>query len=179
MQNILKYAIGLITVIALRLIPHPPNVEPIMSTMMPFSKRWGWLSGMIFGLVAILSYDLLTGTLGTWSFSTAGTYAFIGVLSGLYLKNKESSILHYVGFAVFATLLYDAITGIAFGVLVYHMSFMETFLGQIPFTLYHLGGNIALSVVVSPLLYRWVVTNPKLETSYISSQLALVFSKSS
>ena len=41
-QNFIKYLIGLFTVIALRLIPHPPNVEPIMSTMMPFSKRWGW-----------------------------------------------------------------------------------------------------------------------------------------
>ena len=39
-KNFIKYLIGLLTVISLRLVPHPPNVEPIMATMMPFAKRW-------------------------------------------------------------------------------------------------------------------------------------------
>ncbi|PJE75476.1 hypothetical protein COV04_04530 [Candidatus Uhrbacteria bacterium CG10_big_fil_rev_8_21_14_0_10_48_11] len=166
-QQSLKYAIGLATVIALRLIPHPPNVEPIMSTMMPFSKRWGWLSGLVFGVLVILSYDLLTGTLGVWSISTAGTYGLIGVLAGLYLKGKENSVRHYVSFAIFATFLYDAITGLVFGVLIFHESFMVTLLGQIPFTIYHLFGNIVLSALLSPLLYKWVIANPKLEVRYV------------
>lgn len=174
-QNIIKYFIGLLTVIALRLIPHPPNVEPIMSTMMPFSKKWGWLSGMIFCLLAIISFDLLTGTLGVWSLVTAGTYALLGILAGLYFKNKENKIRYYVGFSIVGTIIYDAITGIGIGMVFFNQSFAATFIGQIPFTLYHLAGNIALSIVVSPLLYKWVITNPKLETKQVLNKIALGF----
>ena len=174
-QNIIKYFIGLLTVIALRLMPHPPNVEPIMSAMMPFSKKWGWLSGMIFCLLAILSFDFLTGTLGIWSLVTAGTYALLGILAGLYFKNKENKIRHYVIFSIVGTIIYDAITGIGIGMVFFNQSFITTLLGQIPFTLYHLAGNIVLSIVVSPLLYKWVVTNPRLETQRVLNKIALGF----
>ena len=172
-QNTFKYLIGLLVVIALRLVPHPPNVEPVMSTMMPFSKKWGWFSGLVFCLLSVLVFDILTGTLGVWSIMTAGTYGLLGILAGLYLKDKENKVKYYVGFAVVGTLIYDAITGIGTGMLFFHQSFMFTFVGQIPFTLYHLGGNIILSWAVSPLLYKWVVTNPKLETKKILDRFAL------
>jgi uncharacterized membrane protein len=171
-QNTIKYAIGLLTVIGLRLLPHPPNVEPIMSTMMPFSKKWGWLSGMIFGLLAILSFDLLTNTLGIWSLVTAGTYALLGIFAGLYLKNKENKIRYYVAFSIIATIIYDAITGIGIGMLFFNQSFITTFTGQIPFTLYHLGGNIVLSSIVSPILYKWVINNSQLETQHVLNKIA-------
>ncbi|MFA6981489.1 MAG: DUF6580 family putative transport protein [Patescibacteria group bacterium] len=173
-QNTIKYSIGLLTVIGLRLLPHPPNVEPIMSTMMPFSKKWGWLSGMLFCLFSVLCFDLLTNTLGVWSLMTVGTYSLLGALSGIYFKNKESSIKNYLAFSVAATLVYDAITGIGAGMLFFNQSFMATFIGQIPFTLYHLGGNIVLCSVVSPILFRWVITNPELETTKVFRKVALV-----
>lgn len=172
-QNTLKYIIGLITVIAFRLVPHPPNVEPIMATMMPFSKKWGWASGMLFALLAIVSYDLITGTFGSWTLITAGTYAALGAGAGLFLKNRENKVRHYVLFAIAGTLVYDAITGIGMGVFLFDMPFITTLTGQIPFTIYHLTGNIVLAGVFSPLLYKWVITNPKLETNYISQRIAL------
>lgn len=172
-QNILKYVIGLLTVVVLRLLPHPPNVEPIMSTMMPFSKKWGALSGMTFCLIAILGYDLLGGTLGTWSLVTAGTYALLGVFAGWYLKNKSNSVKYYLGFSIVATIVYDAITGIGMGMLLFNQPFGITFIGQIPFTLYHLAGNIALSIVVSPALYKWVISNPRFETRQVLARIAL------
>lgn len=172
-QNTIKYFIGLLTVIAFRLIPHPPNFEPIMSTMMPFSKKWGWLSGMVFSLLAILSFDILTGTLGVWSLVTASTYALLGIFAGLYLKNKENKVRYYVQFSIVATIVYDAITGIGIGMLFFNQTFITTFTGQIPFTLYHLSGNIVLSVVVSPLLYKWVIANPEPETRQIINRLSL------
>ncbi|MDX9970391.1 MAG: hypothetical protein RBS56_00585 [Candidatus Gracilibacteria bacterium] len=171
-QNTIKYLIGLATVLALRLLPHPPNVEPIMSTMMPFSKKWGPLSGMVFCLLAIFSFDLLTGTLGIWSLVTAATYALLGGLAGLYLKNKENKIKYYVGLSIVSTIIYDAITGIGIGMVFFNQSFITTFTGQIPFTLYHLLGNIVLSAIVSPLLYTWVITNPKLENSFVLNKIA-------
>lgn len=174
-KNIIKYLIGLGTVIGLRLIPHPPNVEPIMSTMMPFAKKWGWFAGFLFSLVAILSFDLITGTLGVWSLMTAGTYAVLGIAAGFYFKKRKNKIKYYVGFSVVGTLIYDAITGIGTGMLFFHQTFMVTFLGQIPFTLYHLAGNIALAAIVSPLLYKWVLKNPELEIQPVFNRIRSAF----
>ena len=174
-KNLIKYLIGLFTVIVLRLVPHPPNVEPIMATMMPFAKRWGKLAGLFFTLLAILSFDILTGTLGVWSIMTAGTYALLGIAAGIYFKNKENKVRYYVGFSVVGTLVYDAITGIGTGMLFFKQSFMLTFMGQIPFTLYHLAGNIALAAIVSPLLYKWVLENKQLETQTVIDKVKSVF----
>lgn len=174
-RNVLKYIIGVLTVITLRLVPHPPNIEPIMSTMMPFSKRWGWLSGIIFGLLAILTYDVITGTLGIWSLVTASSYAILGAFSGLYLKSKENKVINYLKFSIIGTIFYDAITGIGIGMVFFEQSFMTTFLGQIPFTLYHLVGNAVLSCVLSPLLYKWVLNNPNLETEYVFNKIKYIF----
>lgn len=170
-KSIFKYLIGLFTVIGLRLLPHPPNVEPIMSTMMPFAKKWGVLGGMLFTIIAMLSFDLITSTLGVWSIMTITSYAVLGALAGLFFKKRESSIMNYVMFSIMGTILYDAITGIGTGMLFFNQTFIETFLGQIPFTLYHLAGNIVLSAIISPVLYKWVLNNPKIETQYILNKV--------
>lgn len=174
-QNIVKYLLGLGIVILVRLLPHPPNVEPVMSTMMPFSKRWGPWSGLVFSLLAILSFDVITGTLGIWSVVTATTYMLLGAAAGLYLKDKANKVKYYLIFAIIGTLVYDAVTGIGIGMVFFNQTFMTTFIGQIPFTLYHLAGNIVLSGLVSPLIYKWVVANPKLETKQVLSRIGLAF----
>lgn len=175
-RDAIKYIIGLVAVLFLRLLPHPPNVEPVTATLMPFAKRGGWFIGMAFGLLAILIYDLITRTLGIWSLMTAGTFALIGILANLYLKRRSGHIAHYVGFSIVAALIYDAITGIGTGMLFFGQTFMTTFLGQIPFTLYHLAGNIVLAALISPLLQRWVCENPELETSPVMNRIRNAFS---
>ncbi len=167
LSHSITYAIGLLVVLAVRLAPHPPNVEPIMATMMPFAKRGGWFSGMLFCLLAILGFDFLTGTLGIWSLVTAGTYAFLGIVAGFALKGNDNKIRHYVLFAILGTLFYDAVTGIGMGMLLFDQPFLPTVLGQIPFTLWHLSGNMVLSIVLSPALYRWVVSNPKFTPAFL------------
>ncbi|MFA4930921.1 MAG: DUF6580 family putative transport protein [Patescibacteria group bacterium] len=167
-----KYLIGLVVVIAFRLIPHPPNVEPIMTTMMPFGKKWGPWAGLLFALLSILIYDVVTGTLGTWSILTAGTYAMLGAAAGWWLKNR-SSAWHYVGFSIVATIVYDFITGVVGSTFLFDMPFMISLTGQIPFTLYHLAGNIVLAAIWSPILYRWVIDNKQLETSQLAERLGL------
>jgi hypothetical protein len=161
-----KYLIGLVVVILLRLLPHPPNVEPITATLMPFARRWGVVAGVAFGVLAVLSYDILTGTIGVWSLFTAGAYALLGLSAGLYFARiKSASRLHYIGFAVVGTLLYDVVTGLTVGPLFFGQTFSSALLGQIPFTLWHLAGNVVLAAVVSPLIERFVVTNPALNWS--------------
>ena len=169
MNQSLKYALGLLLVSVLRLLPHPPNVEPITATLMPFSKRWGAWSGALFGVAAVLIYDLTTGMLGVWSLLTMLGYGLLGIGAGFYFANgKRTGVVHYVAFAVAGTVFYDALTGLTVGPLVFHQPFMEALVGQIPFTLYHLAGNIVLSAIISPLVERFVVENPKLETSYLA-----------
>ena len=80
----------------------------------------------------------------------------------LLLKNRKSKIKHYGGFAVVGTLVYDFITGVVGSYVCFGMPMSVAFAGQIPFTAYHLAGNIVLSAVVSPLLYRWFVSNKHL-----------------
>lgn len=162
-NNILKYVIGLVFALLLRVMPHPPNVEPITASLMPYSKKWGIIGGVVFSVLAVLVFDLVTGTLGVWSIMTVGSFMLLAVLAGLYFNKKRGKWYHYTGFAVVATLIYDAITGIGTGVLFFGQSYSVTLMGQIPFTLYHLAGNVVLSALVSPLLYRWVVNNENLE----------------
>lgn len=166
-DNLLKYLTGLITVIALRIIPHPPNIEALTSTIMPFGKRWGMLAGMLFGAIAVLSFDLITATLGPWTIMTLSMYTLMGAASGFFLKNRENKIKDYVVFAVIATIVYDAVTGIGTGVLFFNQPFIATAIAQVPFTLMHLGGNIVFAFVISPLLYNWVLDNPTLETQNV------------
>lgn len=176
-QSSIKYVIGFVVCFGIRLIPfRPPNVEPIMTTTMPFGKKWGWLAGALFGALSILLYDLIHPTpgfarIGSWTLVTAAMYGLIGVAAGIYLKNKESRVRHYVGFAVLATLAYDFITGPIMSSFIFKMHFSTALIGQIPFTLLHLGGNIVGAALVSPLLYNWVVNNPSLNTDAVYAKL--------
>ena len=179
-QNIMKYIIGFTVCFILRLIPfRPPNVEPIMATTMPFSKKWGWLAGGFFGMVSILLYDLIHptpgfGRFGTWTIVTAVMYGIVGIASGLYMKKlKKAKVKHYVGFAVIATLGYDFITGPIMSSIIWKMPFMTALTGQIPFTLWHLGGNIVFSMTISPLLYKWVINNKQLELDNLLHKFAV------
>jgi uncharacterized membrane protein len=173
----MKYFIGFLVCLGIRMIPfRPPNVEPIMTTTMPFGKKWGWLAGGLFGMLSIILYDIVHPTagfarIGSWTVVTAAMYGLTGAAAGLYLKNKENKVRHYVGFAVVATLAYDFITGPIMSSYMFQMPFMVTLVGQVPFTLLHLAGNVFGAALVSPLLYRWVVDNPKLDTDVLYTRL--------
>jgi uncharacterized membrane protein len=166
-DNFPKYIVGLLLVLLFRLVPRPPNVEPITATMMPYSKKWGSMAGIVFCLISVLGYDLISGSFGVWSFITAGTFCLLGLLSGFYFKNRESNIKNYLIFAIFATLLYDAITGLGIGTVFFGQNFVQALVGQVPFTLYHLAGNIVFATVLSPALFRWVVENEKFDVTNI------------
>ncbi len=181
-KNLPKYILGFIVTFVIRLVPfRPPNIEPIMTTTMPFSKKWGPLSGALFGALSIILYDLINPTpgfsrLGIWTFVTATMYALVGFLSGLYFKKlKQVNIKHYVGFAVIATLAYDFITGPIMSSLVWNMGFLESLIGQIPFTLSHLLGNIVFAALLSPAVYDWIVDNKNLELDKITKLFSTPF----
>jgi uncharacterized membrane protein len=174
-DNFFKYFIGLFLVLLYRLTPHPPNVEPIMTTMMPFSKKWGIFAGLLFTFLAMIIFDVITKTLGWWTILTISTYCVISIFAGYFFKNRSKKI-HYVVFALIATLFYDIVTGFGVGMLVFKQSFIQTFYFQIPFTLYHVLSNVVLAYFISPLIYRWVLANPKLETVNVLNYFKNLFS---
>jgi uncharacterized membrane protein len=158
-----KVVIGWFLVFCVRLIPwRMPNVEGVMATLMPASKRFGSLAGFAYGFLAIVLYDLVTGKVGSWTWITGFTYGAIGIASAMYFRNRKPSRANFVVFSVVATVVYDLVTGVLFAPL-WDMSYAVAFMGQIPFTGYHLLGNTLFALIVSPAFYRFVVENPRLE----------------
>lgn len=161
-KNWLKYVAVFITCLLFRLIPfRAPNIEPILATQMPFSKAYGKIYGFSFGFFSIIFYDILTGTIGKWTLMTAGAYGLLGLWAYIYFKNKNNSAWNYAKFAVMGTIAFDAVTGLSVGPLLFHQSFMSALVGQIPFTLLHLLGNVSFALILSPGIYSFAVRKKK------------------
>jgi len=164
----LKILIGWTAVFLFRLIPFRlPNVEPMLATVMPFSKRFGPLGSFLFGFLGIALFDLVTSGWGIWTLVTALAYGGLGVGAHFFFKHRAASVKNFVGFGIVGTLAYDAATGLTIGPLFQGQPFMVALIGQIPFTLLHLLGTTVFAVSLSPLLYRWVIREEGLELSAI------------
>lgn len=168
LSTALKFLLGLALCFAIRLIPgRPPNVEPVMATLLPFGKRMGPFAGFLFGVLSMVLFDAVTGELGTWTLVTGLTFGVIGAGSHIALAQLPGSALPYAFVAAVATIFYDLVTGVLMGNLLFDMPLAQAFLGQIPFTANHLLSNIILAFVFSPLIERWIVANPRLERSAV------------
>lgn len=164
----IKFIIGWVVVFAIRLVPfRPPNVEPVMATLMPFSKRYGYVGGFFFAFLSIVLFDLAVQKVGMWTWITALAYGLLGIGSYVYFKNRAASATNFLIYGAVGTVVYDIVTGLSVGPLFFDQPFMDALIGQIPFTLMHLMGTAVFSLTVSPALYKWVVTNHKLETGFL------------
>jgi hypothetical protein len=157
MKNWVKYTIAFLSVFLFRLIPfRAPNMEPIMATIMPLGKSYGKIMAFTFGFISIVLFDLVTSRIGIWTLVTAFSYGVLGVGASYYFKNR-SGWKNYAMYAVIATIVYDAVTGLTIGPLFFHQSFLVSLVGQIPFTLLHLLGNVSFAIVLSPVIERWLI----------------------
>ncbi|MEK7128244.1 MAG: ECF transporter S component [Patescibacteria group bacterium] len=163
-KNWFKYIAGLVVCLLARLIPfRAPNVEPILATQMPFSKAYGKTAGFLFGFLSIMLYDIVTWQIGAWTLITSSAYGLLGLFATVYFKNKKNSAWNYAKFAIMGTLFFDAVTGLSVGPLIFHQSFSGALLGQIPFTLLHLLGNVSFALFLSPAIYNLLIKNKKSE----------------
>ena len=169
----LKLVIGWSLVFLFRLIPfRPPNVEPLLATLMPFSKRFGAVGSFFFGFLGIALFDAVTSGWGVWTLITAVSYGALGAASYYFFKNRAASVKNFLRFGIVGTIAYDAATGLTIGPLFNHQPFLVALTGQIPFTLLHLAGTIVFATFLSPVLYRWVIQNEKLELSLFKARVA-------
>ena len=145
-----------------RLFPfRAPNVEPILASMMPFSRAYGALVGFFFAVLSVLFYDIVTGTLGVQTFFTAGAFGVLGLWSARYFQNNKEDKWIYVRFAIVGTLFYDVFTGLTVGPIFFHQSLLGSLIGQIPFTALHLTGNIIFAFILSPVIYNFLIKKKK------------------
>lgn len=157
MKKWLKYTIGFLAVLITRLIPfRAPNLEPVMAVIMPFGKVYGGLMAFIFGVMSIVVFDSFTSGLGIWTVVTGLAYGLIGLGSYFYFKN-HSGRKSYALYAFVATIVYDCLTGLTIGPLFFHQSFLASVIGQIPFTVIHLLGNVSFAMIISPIVEGWIV----------------------
>ncbi len=151
----LKIILSLLVCLGLRFVPfRPPNVEPVLAFTLPIAGISSvWTTGF-FAAINILLFDILSGSVGSWTAVAAISYGLVGVTAGLYSRTKRT-LVSQLGFTVLATLAYDFVTGVVASSLLFDLSFAESFRGQIPFTMNHLIGNIVLVAAVLPLLNAW------------------------
>lgn len=158
-----KVLIGWAAVFLFRLVPfRPPNFEPMLATVMPFSKRLGAFGSFAFGFLGIVLFDAVTSGWGTWTAVTAVCYGILGLTAHWYFATREATVRNFLAFGIVGTLAYDAVT-MMIGPVSGTQSLMAALIGQIPFTLMHLAGATFFAVFFSPVLYRWVVKNESLE----------------
>lgn len=170
-KNWLKFILGFIACLLIRLIPfRPPNVEPILAMQMPFSRAYGALASFLFAFFSIVFYDLITQTLGVWTLLTASTYGVLGFWAYFYFKKHQANAWGYARFAIIGTLFFDAVTGLSIGPLFFHQSFTSALVGQIPFTLWHLLGNVSFAFILSPIIYNFLIKKKeKQKTIYLDN----------
>ena len=172
-KNYLRFSLILILCLLVRMLPfRAPNVEPILAATMPMSRAYGAFMGLSFAVLSILLYNLLTGTMGIHTLFTAGAYGLLGFWASRYFrKEKTNRRWSYVRFAIVGTLLFDALTGLTVGPLLFQQPFMSALVGQIPFTALHLAGNITFAFFLSPIIYSLLIKKRRREKQIIISTL--------
>jgi hypothetical protein len=107
---------------------------------------------------------------------TAFTYGFIGLGFHFLLKDKKKvGLKGYLGCGVVGVLVFDFITGVVATPLLFGGTFLQSFVGQIPFTALHLATTCAFILVVTPLLDKQVLTNKRLTDAKVVSYFRQLF----
>ena len=138
-----------------RLIPfRPPNVEPLMSVMMPFSKKAGKFELFSFAFLSIFIYDFFTAGIGTYTITAGVCYGILGIWSSSYFSNRKFSSKNYFFCSSMGIIFFDVVTGVILGPFLGGSSYYVAFIGQIPFTALHLMGGALFAITVSPFLTK-------------------------
>ena len=157
MQKMFKSIVLFLGVLVFRLIPvRPPNVEPLLSVLMPFSKKVNLLASSAFLIFSIFVYDFFTAGIGSYTYSVAVVYMVIAIFAHKVFANRKGTIKEYAVFSVFSILFFDIVTGLIIGPIALSQSFYVALMGQIPFTLLHLMGGVLFSIVLSPLVNKFL-----------------------
>lgn len=161
-----KYVLGFISTLFFRLLsPYLGmwNMSPLMATELTGSKAYGPVVAGAYGFFSMILLDIIVGRVGSWTIVTSITYGLIGVWGAYFLKNRSATSINFIKASIIGTLLFDIITGILMGPIMYSQPWSAAIIGQIPFTLRHLTSNIVFAGILSPWFYKKVMNNNKFE----------------
>jgi hypothetical protein len=118
-----------------------------------FRGKYAFLAGAIaYSLVDIAPALLgIPGTVGLWTLTGAITWGVVGFLFSTQKPNGSPFAFAKLG--ITGTLIFDAITGPIASTFIWGMPFSDSLIGQIPFTLKHLLGIGAISLLLAPLIF--------------------------
>lgn len=170
LDGALKFVASFVGTLIVRLITPffgLSNVSPLMATQLAGSKVYGSLVGGIYGALSIVLLDVFVGKVGSWTILTALSYGAVGVWGGYFMSNRSASIKNFVFASIVGTLFFDLVTGVMAGPIFYHQPWLEAFLGQIPFTIRHLAGNLFFAMTLAPWLYKSIMNNPSWDVSRV------------
>jgi hypothetical protein len=119
------------------------------------------LGGFLYVLV-----DIVTGMVGVWTLMCFLAWGGVGLLFNRF--KPSGNVLNFLGMGFLGTIVFDLLTGVIGGPLLFPMSFYDAFLGQIPFTISHLIGNLAIVGIFAPAVYAYIAVNPKIRESLYS-----------
>lgn len=169
----MKLGIIFVSCLLFRLIPfRAPNLEPIMATLIPISRKYTLFTTMIFTFVSMVLYDFITGHVGLWTWVTAGAYSLVAFSAFFYFQKFQSKVSNLVVFTFFSTILFDLVTGV-FIAPFFGVSMSTAIVLQIPFTLIHLLGNIGFALTLTPILNIWLASSKLFSIKKVSTSSAL------
>jgi hypothetical protein len=153
LKNFLKYVFSLAACNVYRFLKIFPNNDPIMGVMLPFARHdKAWRVGL-FAFSTMFVFDLITLRYGIWTWGTAIVYGLLAIAFATYFKRmKKVGLKTYTLAAIVGVLIFDIITGPIMTSVFFNMPFAVAAIGQIPFTLMHLGSAVAYTWALAPIL---------------------------
>jgi len=130
----------------------PPNIEGLMPFVLAFGMVAGPLYGFVNGLLARALYDGYMGWAGWWTLFTSIAYGIVGLCAAIVgMAKRRWNRLEIGVLAAALTIVYDVLTMLVFG-LAFKVPIDVLLIGQIPFTINHLVGNVTFCVIFTPFL---------------------------
>lgn len=109
-----------------------------------FKNRFSRAQTMMFVVLSILAFDIITAQLSYFSLANACIYGLVELVCVHYLS-KRYSLMNVLTHTVCSILLFDAVTGLGVGPFLFQQSFVEALVGQIPFTTQSLLKNLVFT----------------------------------
>jgi hypothetical protein len=148
----LRYFGSLFFSTIIRLVKFFPNNDPIMGCSLVFAKNSRLWKAILFPVIAMVVFDIITMKVGIWTFGTAAAFALIVVIFSRILKNRKSSLGLYAKSSIAGVLIFDFLTGPIMSSFAFKIPFEVALLGQIPFTIMHLGSALLFTTLIVPIL---------------------------
>lgn len=162
MMNVLVI-IGLI----FRFLIPIPGLEPIIGVIGILPKKYSYFLAILFVLLNVIIFDVLTVGFGIWTVGVLLAYILIAYGYSKFCA-KIMSMQALLLATVIMTICFDIFTGLLLGPLFFGQSFVVALVGQIPFTVAHLIGNVLMIVVYGVVTQgaRWFGCEERQEAGY-------------